>query len=111
MIKNQRVTNMKIVPTKYYSLLEVQKFTGIKSRQYLSRYIDEGYLLAIQTGSGTRLRYAILGAWVTEFIERYRAGLIKKVSDQEMMSIIKMTVAYCEKSGILTIEELRKKIK
>jgi hypothetical protein len=31
----------KIDPEKFYSLLEVQKLTGIKSRQYLSKYVDE----------------------------------------------------------------------
>lgn len=68
----------KVNKEQWYSGLEVQKLTGIKSRQYIAKYINEGKLLAIQTGvSGKKIRYSILGEWVIDFIERYRKGKVK----------------------------------
>lgn len=69
---------MKVNPEQFYSQLEVQKITGIKSRQYLTKYINNGTLLAIQTGTGgPRLRYAIKGSWLIDFMDRYKKGLVK----------------------------------
>ena len=68
----------KINPERFYSLLEAQKITGIKTREYISRYIRDGLLLAIQTGTdGPRVRYSIRGNWLADFIERYKHGNIK----------------------------------
>ena len=68
----------KVNTKRFYSLLEAQKFTGIKSRQYLSKYIDEGKLIAIQTGSKNEsIRYSIKGDWLLDFIDRYKHGNIK----------------------------------
>jgi hypothetical protein len=68
---------MKINKQQWYSQLEVQKLTGIKSRQYLTKYINEGKLLAIQTGiSSKKIRYAILGEWVIDFMKRYNKGMV-----------------------------------
>lgn len=88
----------KINPEQWYSLLEVQKLTKIKSRQYLTKYISEGRLIAIQTGvSGTRIRYAILGEWVQDFIERYKKGQVK--------------VKYSKEEAKARLEEAIKKLK
>lgn len=87
----------KIIPTKYYSGREVQKIVGIKSRQYITKYIDEGFLLAIQTGTGAHRRYSILGTWLIDFKERYDAGLTKKISEAQMKSVIKMADAFKNK--------------
>lgn len=82
---------MRIYPDKEYTLLEVQSLTGIKSRQYLSRYINEGKLLAIQSGSGTQKRYKILGSWVTDFMKRYKRGDIdRKYTKEEIKKILKV---------------------
>ena len=68
----------KISPERFYSLLEAQKITGIKTREYISRYIRDGLLLAIQTGTdGPRVRYSIRGNWLIDFIDRYKNGNIK----------------------------------
>lgn len=84
----------KINPEQWYSLLEVQKLTGIKSRQYLSKYINEGKLIAIQTGaSGARLRYAILGEWVEDFIKRYKQGKVKgKFTKEEARALLEKAI-------------------
>lgn len=79
----------------WYSLLEVQKLTGIKSRQYIAKYINEGKLLAIQTGvSGTRVRYAVKGEWVKEFMERYKKGLVKgkQYSKEEAKALLEEAI-------------------
>lgn len=71
---------MKLNKDRWYSLLEVQRLCKIKSRQYLVKYINEGKLLAIQTGSGgpsTGVRYTIKGEWVIEFNQRYKKGLVQ----------------------------------
>ena len=68
---------MKILPEKYYSLHEVQKFAKIKSREYLVKYIKEGKLIAIQTGGSgpsSGIRYAILGQWAIDFNNEYKKG-------------------------------------
>lgn len=82
---------MRIYPDKEYTLLEVQKLTGIKSRQYLSRYINEGKLLAIQSGTGTQRRYKILGSWVQDFMKRYKRGETdRSYTKEEIKKILKV---------------------
>jgi hypothetical protein len=86
---------MDIKKQKWYSQLEVQKLTGIKSRQYLSKYINEGKLLAIQTGAGgKRMRYAILGEWVIDFMKRYEKGLVngKQFTKEEVKAILEKAI-------------------
>lgn len=86
---------MKVNQNQWYSLLEVQKLTGIKSRQYLAKYINEGKLLAIQTGvSGTRIRYSILGSWVSDFIKRYKNGEVKgrQYSKEEVVARLRIEI-------------------
>jgi hypothetical protein len=85
----------KINPEEWYSLLQVQKLTGIKSRQYLAKYINERSLLAIQTGAeGVRIRYAILGEWVIDFMKRYKRGLVKgkKYSKEEARALLEEAI-------------------
>lgn len=81
---------MKIVETKYYSAMEAQKFMKINSRQYIAKYINEGFLLAIQTGDGPHKRYSILGAWLLDFKKRYKAGLKKKFTAEQIDDAIQI---------------------
>jgi hypothetical protein len=90
----------KIQPNQWYSLLEVQKLTGIKSRQYLAKYIDEGKLLAIQTGSsGVRIRYAIKGEWIEDFVKRYDKGLVRgrQYTKEEQIAMHEKAIKQLEK--------------
>lgn len=84
----------------WYSALEAQKLTGIKSRQYVIKYINEGKLLAIQTGvNGRRIRYAILGSWINDFINRYKKGLVqgKQYNKKEVKAILEKALRNLEK--------------
>lgn len=88
----------KVNPEQWYSGLEVQKLTGIKSRQYIVKYIEEGKLLAIQTGlsdkKNSRIRYTILGDWVIDFINRYKKGLVagKRYSKEEAKALLEKAI-------------------
>lgn len=89
----------KIVPDRFYSLLEAQKITGIKTREYLSRYIAEGKLVAIPIGTnGVRRRYAIRGNWLEDFIDRYKNGNIKgkQYSKEEIKEILEKAIRELE---------------
>ena len=96
----------------FYSLLQAQKFTGIKSRQYLSKYIDDGLLTAITVNSGVKKRYAIKGEWLISFIERYKNGLVQgeKYTISELKTILQGAVDYCKKNNISTLDEMIKSI-
>ena len=86
---------MKIEKDRFYSLLEVQRCTGIKSRQYISKYISEGKLLAIRTGAGgVDTRYAIKGDWLLDFIDRYKDGNIKgkQYSKDEIRALLEKAI-------------------
>ena len=101
---------MKIDKTRFYSLLEAQKFTGIKSRQYLAKYIREEKLMAIITGNpGPRQRYAIRGDWLESFIDRYKRGVIRneKYINGELNLYIKRVIDFCALNGITKISELK----
>ena len=102
---------MNIEPDKAYSLRDVQKFAGIKSRQYLVKYIDEGFLQAIPVGEGKSRRYTVMGEWIISFMDRYQKGLVKKFSIDEVNSVLKILKDYCAENGIKTIGELEKEIK
>lgn len=85
----------RINPERYYSLLEVQEITGIKTRANIARYITEGKLLAIQTsGKGRGTRYAIKGDWVTDFIQRYKNGMVtgKQYSKEEAKELLEEAI-------------------
>ena len=87
---------MPIQPEKWYSLLEAQKLVGIKSRQYLTKYISEGKLVAIQTGTGgPRVRYAIKGEWLADFKPRYDKGLVagKRYSNEEARELLEKAIS------------------
>src|SRR5512146_2071045 len=101
---------MKINPDRFYSLLQSTKFTDIKSRQYLAKYIEEGHLRAITVNSGKGKRYAIKGEWLISFSERYKNGLVKaeKYTKAELKQILEGTIEYCNQHGITTLEELIK---
>jgi hypothetical protein len=92
--------------------MEVQKIVGIKSRQYLSKYIKEKYLMAIEIGSNEGKRYAIKGAWIESFLERKKLGLLKKkkYTQLELKLILKRCLEYCEKNNITTLKELIERI-
>jgi hypothetical protein len=100
-----------IDPNRFYSLLEVQKISKIKSRQYLSKYIDEGKLTAIIVGEekDAGRRYAIKGEWITPFLEWYKSKNrnSEKYWDRELKLYLKKAVDYCELNNIKTVEELK----
>jgi len=105
---------MKIQPDKFYSLLQVQKLTKTKSREYLPRYIKDGMLNAIVVGGkkeGTR--YAIKGEWVTSFMERKKKGLIKgeRFTIAELKIILDGALDYCKKNKIKTLKEFEKSVR
>jgi hypothetical protein len=44
----------------------------------MAKYINEGKLLAIQSGvTAKEIRYKIKGEWIIDFIKRYKKGLVK----------------------------------
>jgi hypothetical protein len=94
----------------FYSLLQVQKLTGIKSRQYLVKYINEGSLQAIITNEGISRRYAVKGEWIKSFKERYKRGLVKgkKFTVEELKHNLAETLNFCKEHDIKTLEELIK---
>ena len=102
----------KINQEKFYSLLEAQKFTGLKSRQILARYIDEGKLIAITVGAGTSRRYAVRGDHLQSFIEKLKDGSLKagKYSAKEAKLLLSLSVEYCREHNIKTLEEMVKSI-
>jgi hypothetical protein len=89
----------KINKDQFYSLLDVQRFTGIKTRAFLSEYIKVGTLLAIKTGEHERTRYAIRGEWLIDFIKRYDKGLVKgkKFSKEEVKKRLEQAINNLEK--------------
>lgn len=104
---------MKINDNEFYSLLMVQKQTGIKSRQYLAQYIKDGILNAIVVGDDEGKRYAIKGEWVKSFIERRKKGLIKgqKYTIPELKLVLQGTLDYCKANNLKTLSELVESIK
>jgi hypothetical protein len=79
---------------KMYSGVEVARLAKIKSRSYISKYIDSGYLIAITTGKGEGKRYIIKGTWLKDFLDRYKKGLTngKKYSPEEIKKILRETI-------------------
>ena len=102
----------KINPETFYSLLQAQALLGMKSRQILARYIDEGKLIAITTNSGPNRRYAILGGHLLTFKEKYDNGTLKtqKYSTKEIKLILSLAVEYCKQHNINTLDEMIKSI-
>jgi len=102
----------KIDENAFYSLLHAQEFTGIKSRQILARYIDEGKLIAITVGTGASRRYAVRGDHLKTFIEKLKDGSLKaeKYSAKEVKMILTLAVEYCKEHNITTLEEMIKSI-
>jgi len=105
-------TNMQIEPEKFYSGIEAQKLLEIKSRQYIAKYIQEGYLLAIVTGGENGKRYLIKGEWIYDFKKRYKKGLVKsgKYTIQYLKVILNAALEYCEQNNIKTLDELNKHV-
>lgn len=88
---------MKINPEQWYSLHEVQKLAKIKSRTYLVKFINEGKLMAIQTGAGgpsTGIRYTILGKWVIDFNKRYKEGVLGSLryTKEQMKELLEQAI-------------------
>jgi len=98
---------MKIEPEKFYSGLQAVEILGMKSRQYLSEYINNGNLLAITTGKGSNKRYAIKGEWLKDFKTRYDRGLVtgEKHSIRATKLMLDRAIKYCDANGINTLEE------
>lgn len=89
----------KINKDQFYSLLEAQKLTGIKTRAFLSEYIKVGTLIAIKTGEHERTRYAIRGEWLIDFMKRYEKGLVKgkKFSKEEVRKHLEQAINNLDK--------------
>lgn len=85
-------------PEAWYSAQQVQKLTGLKTRHYITKYINEGKLLAIQTGGGgesTGTRYSVKGEWILDFMERYKKGMVrgKQYSKEEARARMEEAIA------------------
>ena len=102
---------MKIEPEKYYTLREAQKIVGIKARQTMAKFVEDGFLAAIEVGNATGKRYAITGEALSSFIERYNKGLVKKFTIAELKANIKLVLDYCKENNIKTLKELIEKSK
>lgn len=102
---------MKLNPNKYYSLRESQKFLGIKSRQYISKYIKEKKLTAVVLGGSTvgAVRYAIKGEHIQSFLDRKEKGLLERerFTKGEFKLMVMEILDYCEKNGIKTLKGLK----
>jgi len=104
---------MEINNDEFYSLMQVQKITQIRSRQYLAKYIRDGYLNAITLrAKGGSPRYAIKGEWVKSFLVRLKDGSMKKnkYTKEELKHMLDGAMEYCEKNNIKTLKELTKSI-
>jgi hypothetical protein len=100
-----------IIKNKYYSLCDVQKITGIKTRTTLAKYADEGILKAIISGKkGTSKRYAIRGKWLELFLLKLDTGSleIEKNSKKELLICIKVVLDFCETKRITQLIKLKK---
>jgi len=110
----------KIEINSYYSLREAVKFTPLKTRETLSRYINryQGsnwsknkiWIKGRTSGKGrTSVRYVISGKWIKEFNKQYNAGKLVEhnifSSDNEIRYTLKDIVDYCKRKKILTIKE------
>lgn len=104
---------MKLNLDEFYSLSQAQKFIGIKSRQNLVKYINEGSLQVIISNEGIQRRYAIKGEWIDSFNERYKKGLIrgKKFTIEELKLNLLDTLNFCKEHNIKTLKELLKHTK
>ena len=116
---------MNINKDEWYSGTQAQKLIGIKSRQYIPKYIKEGSLNAIPVSNGkmiegksqkqknSGLRYAIKGEWILSFIERYKKGLVKgqKYTKAELKNTLNGALAYCFENKIETVKELEESVK
>lgn len=80
-----------IIKDKFYSSIEAQHILGIRSRQFISRYVQDGFLLAVVTGKNVGKRYLIRGDWLDDFKKRYDKGLVQKerYSKEETKEILK----------------------
>lgn len=58
-------------PEQWYSLLEVSKFTPVRSREILTMHIRNGFLKAKTKGKNQGKRYLIKGEWIAEYVEFY----------------------------------------
>jgi hypothetical protein len=102
----------KINPDGWYTGIEAQEFIKVKSRPSITKYIREGYLLALQGGEGVGKRYLIKGEWILSFLERYVKGLVKgeKYTKAELKKLLEGAVEYCQKNNISTLVELSEHI-
>ncbi len=105
-------------PERYYSLNETRRYAAISSRELLSKHIQSGHLLAIQTPNAkkTGLRYKIKGEWIMEFNRRYALGLLTSDKSEttvplgELKTYLANIIFFCRKEGITTIEQLEEKL-
>ena len=100
---------------KLYFGTEAQKLIGVKSRQYIPKYVKEGMLRAV-TVKGTKngsVRYLIKGQWIQDFIDMKEKGLVDKgkYTKAVMKQTLNDTLGYCFKNKIETVSELVEHVK
>ena len=101
---------MQIDVTKFYSGIEAQEYLGIKSRQYIRKYVKSGHLPAVTTGGDVGRRYMIRGDWLIDFKKRLEDGLPEIISAAALKTLMKTATEYCEENGIKTLDELTKHV-
>lgn len=102
----------KINPEQFYSLLQASELSGVKNRNSMAKYINEGNLQAVAVNTGVRKRYAIKGEWLISFMERLKKGLVKgeKYTITELRMTLQNAIEFCEKNNIKTLNELVKAV-
>ena len=79
---------------KMYSGIEAAKIAGMKTRAYIGKYVEQGYLVALTTGDMNSKRYIIKGIWLKDFIKRYKKGLRsgRKYTGEEIKDLLKKEI-------------------
>jgi hypothetical protein len=105
-----------------FSLNEALKYTPLKSRTTLSKYINryQGADWAINevlikkkydNKGVTSIRYLVSGVWIKEFNKRYKAGKLieyKLFSIDEVRYTLNDIIKYCKKNQITLIKDFIK---
>jgi len=106
-----------------YSLREAVKFTPLKTRETLARYVNRYQGAAWSIGkiwikkktfrkNKTSIRYIISREWIKEFNKRYNAGKLNEYAiftADELRYTLKDIITYCKKNKIATVQEFIKK--
>lgn len=113
----------RIDPAAYYSLREAVKYTPLKTRETLARYINRyqgadwsiGKIWIKKREIGkqrTSVRYIISGEWIKEFNKRYKSGSLTEhaiFTPDELRYTLKDIMSYCNKNEITTVKQFIEK--